>query len=359
MRRRSIAQRLLVAAVTVSLLAGPGCRAPLRNREIVNQLPPPPAEVPRELCKVTLPAYTVEPPDILLVDAIRIVPKEPYRLTPLDALFITAEGTYPDQPIQGAYPVLSGGTIDLGFSYGTVPVAGMTVGEARTAVESHLAKLVQSPRVTVALAEAAAKQQIAGEHLVCPDGTVNLGTYGTVQVAGLTLDAATMAIEAHLAQYLEAPDVAVDVFAYNSKVYYVITEGGGYGDSVTRFPVTGNETVLDAISQVNGLQSVSSKKIWVARPAPNNAGCFQVMPVDWRAITKGAETTTNYQILPGDRVFIAEDHWVAFDTVVGKLVSPFERIFGFTLLGTATIQQINRFPKGGGAGGLGFGGGFF
>ncbi len=347
-------QQAIVACLVLAMV---GCRTPLRNQEIVHQMPPPPVDVPRELTKTSLPAYTLEPPDILLIDAIRVVPKEPYRLSALDALLINVEGTYPDQPIQGIFTVLAGGAVELGFTYGAVPLAGLTVTQAREAIEAHLRRFLQAPRATVTLAEAAAKQQIAGEHLVCPDGTVNLGTYGLVYVAGQTIDQATCTIENHLAQFLEAPDVAVDVFAYNSKVYYVITEGGGYGDSVTRIPISGNETVLDAISQVSGLQAVSSKKIWVARPGPGNADCYTVMPVDWRGITKGADTTTNYQILPGDRVFIAEDRWVAFDTVVGKLVSPFERMFGFTLLGTATIQQINRFPQGGGAGG--FGGGFF
>jgi polysaccharide export outer membrane protein len=110
--------------------------------------------------------------------------------------------------------------------------------------------------------------------------------------------------------------------------------------------VTGNETVLDAVSLVGGLQSVSSTKIWISRPAPDGAPCYQVLPVNWQAVTKGADTTTNYQILPGDRVFVAQDKMVAFDTWVAKMVTPFERIFGFTLLGTGTIQQINSFPRG-------------
>ena len=77
----------------------------------------------------------------------------------------------------------------------------------------------------------------------------------------------------------------MDVVAYNSKVYYVITQGAGLGDNVRRFPVTGNEPVLDAISQINGLSQLSSTHIWIARPAPGNFNCEQIMPVDWVAIT--------------------------------------------------------------------------
>jgi len=110
--------------------------------------------------------------------------------------------------------------------------------------------------------------------------------------------------------------------------------------------VTGNETVLDAISQINGLSRLSSKDIWIARPAPSGVGCDQVLPVDIEAIMKGGSTATNYQLLPGDRVFIAQDQWIAFDSIIGKITAPFERIFGFTLLGTSLVQQINRFPFG-------------
>ena len=53
--------------------------------------------------------------------------------------------------------------------------------------------------------------------------------------------------------------MSVDVLAYNSKVYYVIMDGGGYGQQIVRLPCTGNETVLDAIAQVNGLPQVASK----------------------------------------------------------------------------------------------------
>jgi protein involved in polysaccharide export with SLBB domain len=162
----------------------------------------------------------------------------------------------------------------------------------------------------------------------------------------MTLAEAKAAIEKHLGEYLDAPLVSVDVFSYNSKVYYVITEGAGFGDQVGRFPVTGNETVLDAVAQINGLSRLSSKDIWIARPAPSGVGCDQVLPVDIEAIMKGGSTATNYQLLPGDRVFIAQDQWVAFDSIVGKITAPFERIFGFALVGSSAIQQINRFPFG-------------
>jgi polysaccharide export outer membrane protein len=325
-------------------VAASGCHAFGVRKEALKPLPPVPA--PRELNKVVLPDYIIEPPDVLLIDAVSVIPRGPVRISPLDVLMVQASPTFPENPINGPVLVDATGTLNLGAAYGSVAIAGLSMDEATTAVQKHLGKILEKPTVSLSLVQSAAKQQIAGEHLVGPDGTVNLGTYGRVFVTGATIDQARRAIEAHLAQFLDRPQISVDVAGYNSKSYYIITEGAGFGDGVNRFPVTGNETVLDAISHINGLSQVSSKKIWIARPAPGEIGCDQIMPVDWIAITKGGSTSTNYQILPGDRIFIAEDHLVATDTGLGKLFAPIERVLGVTLLGSQTVQSVNQLPRG-------------
>jgi polysaccharide export outer membrane protein len=197
-------------------------------------------------------------------------------------------------------------------------------------------------------------QPIRGQHLVRPDGTIGLGIYGSVHVAGLTLDQAQVVIAAQIGtrvKNLDAQNLYVDVLAYNSKVYYVITDGGGYGEQVFRFPITGNETVLDAVSQIAGLPAVASKKhIWLARPICTDPQHQQVLPVDWLAISQCAVTATNYQILPGDRVYVMADRWITFDSRVAKVLSPFTRMLGFTLLGAETVQTIRNKNGGGGTG---------
>ena len=140
--------------------------------------------------------------------------------------------------------------------------------------------------------------------------------------------------------------MSVDIFAYNSKTYYVITQGAGQGDDVAQFPITGNETVLDAIAHLGGISQLSSHKIFIARPAPNGVGCEQILPVNWAEISRGGSTATNYQLMPHDRLYIAEDPLVRFNSIVFKVTQPFERMFGFISLGTATLNQIRRFGLG-------------
>ena len=84
--------------------------------------------------------------------------------------------------------------------------------------------------MVIALAQFRGIQQTRGEHLVRPDGTISLGSYGCVYVAGMTLGQIKCVIEKHLANYVVNPLVSVDVFAYNSQWYYVIFDGAGYGE---------------------------------------------------------------------------------------------------------------------------------
>ena len=94
------------------------------------------AEVPRELNKAVLPEYVVEPPDILTIDAINVVPKSPYRLRTLDVVGVNVLGVLPDIPINGVFPINVGGLVDLGPEYGAVKLSGLTVEEAVTVLES-------------------------------------------------------------------------------------------------------------------------------------------------------------------------------------------------------------------------------
>ncbi|MFV2068249.1 MAG: polysaccharide biosynthesis/export family protein, partial [Pirellulales bacterium] len=332
-------------ALTAILAFGGGCQAFLAPQETLPVTPPEPqptSDVPRELAKVSLPPYVIEPPDILLIDVVKMVPKPPHFIGTFDVLSVEVVGTLIDQPITGPVQVGPGGKIDLGPAYGQVKVIDLTGDEAKGAIAEHLRLILQDPQVSVALLSIAGAQQIAGQHLVNLDGTVNLGVYGNVYVAGLTVSEARAAVEKLLSERLDSPKVLVDVFAYNSKVYYLITEGGGLGDNIIRVPITGNETVLDAISNAGGLSQLSSKNIWISRPAPNGVECEQILPIHWDDITRGASTATNYQLMPGDRLFIAADRMIVIDALVGNLTRPFERLLGFNILG---VQMIDRFKN--------------
>jgi len=318
-------------------------------------------DVPRELQKASLPVYRVEPPDLLLIEVAHNV-RSPYELIKTgEDLTIRADlpgenatqsaqntanlgviGLTDYHLINGFYRVQADGTVDLGPIYGSVKVGGLIPDAARQALADHLRTVsgIADVKASVSYADVSGRQVIAGDHLVRPDGEISLGIYGNLRVAGMTLDQVTDAVTMHLRNYLSDPEVRVDVSGYNSKVFYVVTDGGGNGERVDRIPFTGNETVLDAVAQIQGLSDISSKRVWVARPSPPGCAGSQVMMVDWRGITQDGLTATNYQILPGDRVYIKADDLIALDNWLVKVTTPVERVFGGILLGAGTYNRV-------------------
>jgi polysaccharide export outer membrane protein len=316
-----------------------GCHAVDFYDSGVQQPLPPELEPPRELSMVSLPAYHVEPPDILMIEMLKMVPLPPYRIDIYDVLQVRVLGTLPDQPIDNFFLVEGEGIVTLGPAYGRVHLAGMTVEQASAAITFKLKEVLQKPEVSVQLARTSGTAPVTGEYLVGPDGTINLRQYGTLRVAGKTVTEIRAELNKYLSAFFDSPDASVDVRQFNSKVFYVITEGAGMGDNIRRVPVTGNDTVMDALSAVNGLSQVSSANVWVARPAPGGFGCEQILPVDYVAITKGASTRTNYQIMPGDRVFVAEDNMIAANSWLTKMTAPVERLLGLASLGSSTARS--------------------
>ena len=340
MRPNSQAKRLWILLLPLATLALAGCQAVDYYDKTLDEPVAPPMEPPREMSMRSLPDYRIEPPDILQIELLKLVPLSPYRFEAYDVLQIQVLGTLLDQPINNYYLIESDGVVHLGPAYGQVRVVGMTQEEAEEAVKAKLLAILRQPEVSVQLARASGMQPVTGPYLVGLDGTVNLRQYGSVHLAGKTLTEAKLALEKHLSAFIDSPEASVDVAAYNSKVYYIITEGASQGDNVVRLPVTGNETVLDAISQIQGLSQLSSKNIWIARPAPGGFGCEQVLPVDWDAITRGGATATNYQLMPGDRVFIASDPVMAMTAFANRIIGPFERVLGFGSLTASTVRSF-------------------
>jgi polysaccharide export outer membrane protein len=268
------------------------------------------ANVPREFEKMALPPYVVEPPDILLIQASNRI-------------------TLRLQPIQGQHLVGPDGTINLGI-YGKVRVAGMTLDQVADVVAARLLEIMPG--------------LLRGVPEIDDKGQEKKGTEGAY-VKEWQRD--FNALE------LIKKELQVDVLVYSSKFYYVITDGGGYGQQVYPIPIRGNETVLDALANINGLPAVANKRrVWVAR-ATRAGQAPKILPVDWMAITKCGESATNYQLFPGDRVYVDSNNLIKADSFLAKLYSPILRTFGVTLLGASTVNTIKLGTTSGVGAGLG------
>jgi polysaccharide export outer membrane protein len=242
--------------------------------------------IPRELSKTSMPEYVVSPPDLLLVEV-------------LEAL--------PGRPITGERLIRPDGTITLGF-YGDVYVNGLTVREIKEKVIIHLRKFI------------------------------------TDEVLGLTgLDEKGDPI------YIDPVDsdrVFVDVAAYNSQVYYVQGDVAAPG----RLPITGNETVLDAINYAGGLAPTASfPNVRLVRPAPAGTCAPQILPINLAAIIQEGDPTTNYQLMPGDRIFVYRDPIVRGTLLLDRMAAPFNTVLSSMLQYNFVKRTLNGSLFGGGS----------
>jgi polysaccharide export outer membrane protein len=283
----------VVAAVGLTAV---GCVHPGQSPDLhpheLGLVPLPDASVPRELNKITLPPYVIEPPDRLLIEVVTITEEEEDAAADKPKTKRAVVRDLPVQPVRNEFQVHVDGTVYLGI-WGSVSVAGLTKEQAAEAV----------------------RQKIARKEVLTLPGTQGI-----------------------------KPDtiyVVLDVTAYASKVYYVITDGGGAGEQVVARPIVGSETVTDAIAAIGGLPPVSSKRdIWIARRAPMPGMPEQILPVDWVGTTQYGIAATNYQVMPGDRIYVKAQKLVTIDTAMARILSPVERLFGITLLGTNVVNQV-------------------
>jgi protein involved in polysaccharide export with SLBB domain len=143
--------------------------------------------------------------------------------------------------------------------------------------------------------------RLPGDQTVLPDGTIQLGRYGAALVAGKTLAQIEADVNSLIgAQTKDAGPITVRLVTRDSKVYYVLGEVNAPG----AFQFKGRETVLDGILAAGGLTSgASRKKIILSRPTPPDS-CRVVLPICYNEIVQLGDTSTNYQIKAGDRIFV-------------------------------------------------------
>lgn len=143
--------------------------------------------------------------------------------------------------------------------------------------------------------------RLPSDQTVLPDGRIDLGKYGRLQVAGKSVDEIeTIVAAAVKAKTPEAGQINVRLIGRQSKVYYVLGQVNAPG----AFPLQGRETVLDGLVAAGGLNIRASRdNIILSRPTPPD-GCRIVLPVCYRQIVQLGDTTTNYQLQPGDRIFV-------------------------------------------------------
>lgn len=162
------------------------------------------------------------------------------------------------------------------------------------------------------------------DQTVAQDGNIDLGTYGQLYVAGMTAEEIKQEVNHNVVQHeamkrernitlashststgptdQELADFGVSVRLVNQETgkFYVMGEVNAPGS----YSMTGSETVLDAIIAAGGLSgNANDHKIILTRP--RLAGeAREILPVCFQQILQMGDVSTNYQLQPGDRIYV-------------------------------------------------------
>jgi polysaccharide export outer membrane protein len=143
--------------------------------------------------------------------------------------------------------------------------------------------------------------RLPGDQTVLPDGTISLGRYGRPVVAGKQISEIEAVIQAMIQMQGRDPGpITVRLVGRQSAVFYVLGEVNAPG----AFPLTGRETVLDGILIAGGLSERASRRDIVLTRPTRPEECRVVLAICYREIVQLGDTTTNYQLQPGDRIFV-------------------------------------------------------
>jgi polysaccharide export outer membrane protein len=199
--------------------------------------------------------------------------QRPHRIEAGDVMVIEPNDFNSSIRLPGDQTVLADGTIELG-TYGTLSVAGMTVPEVQQNVQSLIsareAMILNRNTAGAGIMQASAR----------PGGPQ---TYGHVVPISSTDNS-----------------VSVRLVRQESTVFYVLGEVNAPGS----YPLVGNETVLDAIIAAGGVTTLANEhKIILSRPSASGKG-QEILPVCYQSIVQLGATSANYQIYPGDRIYV-------------------------------------------------------
>jgi polysaccharide export outer membrane protein len=138
--------------------------------------------------------------------------------------------------------------------------------------------------------------KLSGFYDVRPDGIISMPLIGELKADGLTIAEFARLVKEKLSTQINDPDVNIQPSRINSQKVYVLGEVNRQGE----MPLTGNMTVLDAISNSGGFKDFSNpKKITIMR------GTKQ-FKFNYKDVSKGRHMEQNIPLQSGDHIFVPE-----------------------------------------------------
>ena len=192
---------------------------------------------------------------------------------------------------------------------------------------------------------------LSGQYTVEKNGAFSYPLVGRVHGAGLTLRGLEVELTTQLADgFIRDPQVTVKVAEYHSRQIFVI----GAVQNPGAYPLTGDETWIEALANAGRTDAASSERVLIVRPTatgsavlPGTEDAAEVIEVSLRDLQAGA-VSENVVVQDGDTLFVPRaDMTYVFGYVGNPGAYSIER--GTTVLqalalagGTTELAALNR-----------------
>ena len=130
---------------------------------------------------------------------------------------------------------------------------------------------------------------------VGPDGMISLALIGEVKADGLTRAQLIDELKTRLGEYLNDPQIDVQVTKVNSKKYLVTGEVGRPGD----YPLVGKTTIFEALTIAGMRDTANQKKIYVLRGTKR-------FNFNYKEVLQGKNLAQDIPLENGDRIIVPQ-----------------------------------------------------
>ncbi len=171
--------------------------------------------------------------------------------------------------------------------------------------------------------------EIVRQLVIRPDGRISFDLIGDLEVQGKTVDQIRREVTARLEEFIVHPDVTVVLSESNSRRYFVFGAVGRPGS----YPLIGDVRALGALFGAGGPTRFS--KLDGAQIVRPSEGQSLLYAVDFEQITRQGDATTNYELQPGDIVYVPNNIFGKIGNALGVMFYPIQQILG---LGRSVVQ---------------------
>jgi polysaccharide biosynthesis/export protein len=184
-------------------------------------------------------------------------------------------------------------------SPGTAPPK-ITKNPSSTPAKPEAAPYVIGP-LDVLVVKVWGQPNLSGPLDVGVDGNISLPLVNDVKADGLTKEQLKAELTRRLSDFLNNPEVDVQVVRINSKSYFVYGGVGRPGE----VPLVKPTTIMDAMSAVGGFRDfANTKKIRIQRKMLG--GEILEFKFNYKDVSKGKNMEQNIYLQDGDRIFVPE-----------------------------------------------------